>query len=104
MGLTDWEPEFGDFLDGLYDHYPKNLDNNSGVPLGVAVCQVSARTGRRTTASGAYLTDVPSNLTIVTDVIAEKILFEQDKAVGVTTNVGKQCETSSSYKGFSYCH
>ena len=99
VGLADWEPEFGDFLDGLYEYYPRNLDNNAGNPLGVAVCQVSARAGRRTTASGAYLSDVPSNLTILTDVIAEKILFDQDTAVGVTTNSGKQCETCSRYKG-----
>lgn len=90
VGLADWEPEFGDFLDGLYEHYPENLNNNSGDPLGVAVCQVSARAGCRTTASGAYLSDVPSNLTILTDVVAEKILFDQDKAVGVATNMGEQ--------------
>lgn len=37
---------------------------------------------------GAFLSDVPSNLTIVTDVTAEKILFDQGKVVGVTTNKG----------------
>ncbi|KAL9132931.1 MAG: hypothetical protein Q9175_005887 [Cornicularia normoerica] len=89
VGLTDWEPEFGDFVDGLYNCYPKNLDVNSGDPLGVAVCQVSARGGRRATASDAYLSDVPSNLTIITDATVETILFDQGKTVGVTTNKGK---------------
>lgn len=91
VGLADWEPEFGDFLDGLHEYYPKNLDNNSGDPLGVSVCQVSAHDGLRTTASGSYLSDVPSNLTIVTGVNAEKILFDQGKAVGVTISEGKNC-------------
>lgn len=101
VGLTDWELGFGDFLDGLYKYHPKNLDINSGDPLGVSVCQISAHKGRRTTASGAYLSDVPSNLTIITDVNAEKILFDQGKAVGVMINenkVGKmdsrRCESS----------
>lgn len=103
MGLTDWEPEFGDFLDGLYNCYPKNLDVNSGDPLGVAVCQVSARDGRRVTASDAYLSDVPSNLTIITDATVETILFDQGKTVGVTTDKGKHSRTGSSYVELSHC-
>ena len=102
MGLTDWEPEFGDFLNGFYNYYPKNLDVNSGDPLGVSVCQVSAHNGRRTTASGAYLSAVPSNLTIVTDVTAEKILFDQGKAVGVATNKGKYGKIDSSCNRLSH--
>ena len=86
VGLTEWEPEFGEFLDGLYKYHPKNLDINSGDPLGVSVCQVSAHNGRRTTASSAYQSDVSSNLTIITGVNAEKILFDQGKAVGVMIN------------------
>ena len=38
VGLTDWEPDFGDFLDGVYRCYPQNLDVNSGDPLGACVC------------------------------------------------------------------
>ena len=102
MGLTDWEPEFGGFLDGLYKYYPKNLDINSGDPLGVSVCQVSAHNGRRTTASDAYLSDVPSNLTVITGVNAEKILFDQGKAVGVATNEGKHGKIGSSCSESSY--
>lgn len=102
VGLTDWEPQFGEFLNGVYEHYPKNLDINSGDPLGASVCQVSARNGRRTTASAAYLSDVPSNLTIITDVIVEKILFDQNSAVGVRTSTGKDRRIDSSYKWSEY--
>ena len=97
MGLTAWEREFGTFLDGVHKHYPKNLDVNSGDPLGASVCQVSARDGLRATASGAYLSEVPSNLTILTDVSIVKILFNQDSAIGVTTNKGKNSKIDSSH-------
>lgn len=97
MGLTAWEHEFGTFLDGVHKYYPRNLDVNSGDPLGASVCQISARDGLRTTASGAYLSDVPSNLTILTDVTIAKILFNQDSAVGVTTNKGENSKTESSH-------
>ena len=97
MSLTAWEREFGTFLDGVHKYYPRNLDVNSGDPLGASVCQVTARDVRRTTASGAYLSDAPSNLTILTDVTIEKILFDQDSAMGVTTNTGKNSKTDSSH-------
>ena len=97
VGLTDWEPEFGDFLNGVYQYYPKNLDINSGDPLGASVCQISARNGRRTTASGAYLSNVPPNLTIITDVTIEEILFDQSSAVGVKTSTGKDSMTDANY-------
>ena len=96
MGLTDWEPEFGDFLESVYKSYPRNLDVNSGDPLGASVCQISARDGRRTTASGAYLLDAPSNLSIITDVTVEKIIFVHGKAVGVMTDGGQYCKTTAS--------
>ena len=96
VGLTDWEPEFGNFLNNIYEFYPKNLDVNSGNPLGASVCQISARHGRRTTASGAYLSNAPSNLTVITDTIAERILFDQRKAVGVITNKETISKTSLS--------
>lgn len=98
MGLTDWEPEFGDFLESVYKIYPRNLDVNSGNPLGASVCQISARNGRRTTSSGAYLSNAPSNLSVITDVTVEKIVFVHGKAVGVMTDGGKYCKTILSYQ------
>ena len=84
MGLPDaWEPGFGESLNKLYARHPKNLDHNSGNLLGISICQVSALNGRRVTAAGAYLSDIPPNLTILTDAAVERVLFEGHKAVGV---------------------
>ncbi len=45
--------------------------------------QVAAFKGRRVTASAAFLSDVPSNLTILTESAIERILFDGRRAVGV---------------------
>ena len=78
-----WEREFGDYLDIVTKKYTKNLDHNSGDPIGISVCQNSALDGRRTTASGAFLSAVPANLTILTDTAVERVLCDGQKAVGV---------------------
>ena len=88
----NWDPSLGGFLDKLYQHHPKNLDHNSGHPLGVSICQVSAFNGHRTTASGAYLSDPPSNLTIMTGTAVTRILFQDQKAVGLELP-GKKSQT-----------
>lgn len=69
-----------------------NLDHNSGDPLGMAVCQVSAREGHRTTASGSLLANPPSNLTIMTGSAVERIILDREdlKATGVEI-AGKTC-------------
>ena len=89
MGLTAWEREFVTFLDGVHQYNPKVLDLKSGDSPGASVDQVSARDGLRTTASSAYLSELPSNLTILTDVTIEIIPFDQDSAMGVTTKKGE---------------
>ena len=65
--------------------YPVNRDHNSGDPLGMAVCQVSATEGHRVTASGALLANPPSNLTIMTGSTVERIILDREdlKATGV---------------------
>lgn len=96
MGLTDgWDPGFGDFLQKLYQYHHKNPDHNSGNPLGVSVCQVSAFNGQRTTASGAYLSTIPPNLTVRTDTIVRKILFQDIKAIGIELLEQKSQRNSS---------
>ena len=47
------------------------------------MCQVAAFKGLRTTASAAFLSDNPSNLTVMTDSPVERVLFESRSAVGV---------------------
>lgn len=85
-----WDPTFGEFMNNSYHYHPKNLDHNSGNPIGISVCQLSARDDRRVTASGSYLTASPPNLTIMTDTVIAKIVFEGKKAIGVEAE-GKQC-------------
>ncbi|MCJ1350462.1 MAG: hypothetical protein MMC33_000443 [Icmadophila ericetorum] len=73
-----------EFLDiALASGRPKNLDVNSGNPVGVAVNALSAQNGRRVTSSDAYLSPVPSNLTILTDLMVERVIFDGEKAVGI---------------------
>ena len=92
MGLTEsWDSSFGEFLEKLYQYHHKNLDHNSGNPLGVSVCQVSAFNGQRTTASGAYLSTTPPNLTIMTETAVRRILFRDLKAIGVEVS-GKKSQ------------
>ena len=86
-----WEPGFADYFDTIAAKYTKNLDHNSGDPIGMSVCQIGASNGRRTTASDAFLSTVLANLTILTNATVERILFEGQKAVGVEI-AGKRCQ------------
>ena len=78
-----WDDEFGTFVDSLAACHPLNLDHNSGNPLGIAVCQTSSLNGRRTTASDAFLSSTPANLTIMTDAPVSRVLIKDEKAIGV---------------------
>ncbi|EMC95107.1 hypothetical protein BAUCODRAFT_525959 [Baudoinia panamericana UAMH 10762] len=60
-----------------------NLDINSGNPLGLASCPATSRSGRRITSAEAFLTNVPSNLTIITNAQVTKVIFEGARATGV---------------------
>jgi choline dehydrogenase-like flavoprotein len=82
---AEWENNQKDVLIAGYENgWEKNLDVNSGNPLGMAVCPSTGVRGLRTTAKTAYLMHAPENLVIITDAAASKILFEGKKAVGVT--------------------
>ena len=87
-----WDPGFGDFMKSSYYYHPKNLDHNSGNPIGVGVCQFSSCNGKRVTASEAYLTSDLPNLTIITETTITKIIIQENKAVGVES-YGKQCSS-----------
>lgn len=76
-----------------YHYHTKNLDHNSGNPIGVSVCQQGIHDGKRVTASGAYLASSPPNLTIMTEASITKILFHDKKAVGVEAG-GKQSRST----------
>ena len=49
----------------------------------MSVGQACALDGRRITASDAFISAAPVNLTIIADAAVEKILFEGQKAIGV---------------------
>ena len=55
------------------------------------MCQIAAYEGLRVTASAAFLSDSPSNLTVMTESAVERVLFEGRKAVGVEVG-GKTCK------------
>ena len=40
VGVAEtWDPGFGEFLRNSYHYHPRNLDHNSGNPIGISVCQ-----------------------------------------------------------------
>jgi len=67
-----------------------NKDVNSGNPIGMGMGSVSITPdGRRLTAANAYLQDVPSNLAIVENTTVSRVVFENKRAVGLETVLGK---------------
>ncbi|MDI1490431.1 MAG: hypothetical protein OHK93_001634 [Ramalina farinacea] len=84
-----FEPGFTQYMDAIYKHHPKNLDVNSGNPVGAAIQQNAMVDGQRVSARTAFLKDVPSNLSIKTEITVHKVLFEGKKAVGVEHAGGK---------------
>ncbi|KAK0642364.1 Dehydrogenase patE [Lasiodiplodia hormozganensis] len=63
-----------------------NLDINSGNPIGIGVVPATSKNSIRSTSKTAMLENAPSNLTILTDKLVEKVVFEGKKAVGVLAN------------------
>jgi choline dehydrogenase-like flavoprotein len=81
----EWENFHENVIEAGYQNgWKKNMDVNSGDPIGVGVCATTGSHGKRTTAATAYLNSAPSNLEIVTDALATKIIFDGKKAVGIT--------------------
>ena len=74
------------FIDaGLEAGLPFNKDFNGASCEGVGPFQVTQRNGRRCSTARGYLKPVRSraNLTVMTDAYATRVLFEQNRAVGV---------------------
>lgn len=93
VGVTEvWDPGFNEFMKNAYHYHPKNNNHNSGNPIGISVCQLSACDGHRVTASGAYLASTPSNLTIMTNETVTKLVFKGKSVSGVEVN-GRACRT-----------
>lgn len=82
-----WDEGFGEYLKTISTKYPLNFDHNSGDPLGMAVLQVSAHDGQRVTAAKALLSDPPSNLSIITESVVQRVILDEysHRAIGVAT-------------------
>lgn len=94
-GLTigyakEWDADVPLILDQLEEAgLPRNLDHNSGNPLGMSLMINSAGKGRRCTAAD-LLISAPDNLVILTDSPVQRLVLEGKKAVGIETN-GRTC-------------
>lgn len=86
IGFTKiWEKTMGDLLKGLEESGSKIIpDVNSGDPIGWGPCPSSAFRGLRTT-SADLLLNGPENLTIITEQIVHRVVFDGNKAVGIDT-------------------
>ncbi|KAJ5798574.1 uncharacterized protein N7503_007870 [Penicillium pulvis] len=85
----EWEQDLSLALDQLEEAgLERNLDHNSGNPLGMGIMINSAGNGRRTTAVD-LLIGAPDNLVIVTDTPVQRVVLENRKAVGVETKDNK---------------
>jgi choline dehydrogenase len=75
--------------------YARNEDFNGATQLGVGRYQVTQRDGMRCSTSVAYLHPAMTrpNLTVITGALAQKVLFEGDRAVGVEISRGGEIET-----------
>jgi choline dehydrogenase-like flavoprotein len=67
---------------------PANEDFNGVTQAGVGIYQVTQHGGERWSAARAYLGTARANLDIRTDVIAERVLFEDGRACGVAYRQG----------------
>lgn len=66
-----------------------NPDVNSGNPIGMGMGAGCMYDGERTTAAD-YLNNAPSNLTIMVNSPAAKVLFSGEKATGIKTIDGRE--------------
>ena len=73
------------FVEAGSQHYPINHDFNGAEQEGVGLYQVTQKNGKRCSAAVGYLNPVKNrkNLTILTDTIVDKVIFENLRAISV---------------------
>ena len=89
-------PGARDFVEaGRALQIPENPDFNGESQEGLGLYQVTQKGGERWTAARAYLGDgkPPANVAIVTDALAERVLFEDGRACGVAYTRGGEART-----------
>ena len=75
---------------GIQAGYPRNRDFNSVTDEGFGYNQLTTRSGRRCSSADAYLRPARhrSNLRVITDALATRIVFENREAVGIEFKQG----------------
>jgi choline dehydrogenase-like flavoprotein len=87
----EWESDLPLILDAFEEAgLERNLDHNSGNPIGMGLMINSVRDGVRTTAAD-LVKSAPENLVIITDSPVQRVILEGKKAVGVESN-GEKCK------------
>ncbi|GFF28304.1 alcohol dehydrogenase [acceptor] [Aspergillus udagawae] len=82
----EWEDDVSLVLDAFEQAgLKRNMDHNSGNPLGMGLCINSSHKGLRTTAVD-LLSDAPDNLFIVTDSPVQRVILDGKTAIGVETS------------------
>jgi choline dehydrogenase len=76
--------------------YPRNDDFNGPSQEGVGYYQTTSRNGRRSSTAVGYLKPARSrsNLTVVSEALASRVLFEGRRAVGLEYQVGGETRTA----------
>lgn len=71
---------------------PRNSDINGFVQAGVSFSQANIHQGRRVSAAAAFLDPIRQrpNLTVVTNALVSRILFQERQAIGVALDSGEQ--------------
>ncbi len=90
----DLHPLCGDFIEaGQQLQFPYNLDFNGATQEGVGTYQNTAKGGMRMSTARAYLRPAMkrANLRVETGALAERVLFEGKRAVGISYRRNGQC-------------
>lgn len=97
----EWDSDLTMVLDAFEEAgVQRNLDHNSGNPLGFGLCINSASEGIRSTAAD-LLTEVSDNLIIVSDSPVQRIILERNRVVAAEAN-GKKCGLYQSFGDSSF--
>ncbi|MCJ1453409.1 hypothetical protein MMC28_003756 [Mycoblastus sanguinarius] len=88
---STWEEETKPSVEAAVElGIPVNMDINSGDPVGVSIAAVSMANGLRTTSASANkVFGKVESLTVLTNTVVTKILFEDKEAKGVETTGGQ---------------
>jgi len=84
---AEWETPTTELMDAAEEAgLGIKLDLNDGQGFGLAACvATSTPNSRRSTAASAFLASVPDNLTILSDTLVTRVLFDGTRAIGVQT-------------------